>query len=253
MYNEILNIGSLTIHGFGLMVAIGLLCAILLASKRAKTRNLSPDIVHSLSLISLVFGFLGAKLLYALVNLDVLISNPIQVLSGSGFVVYGGIIGGVLAAIVFCKLKNVRFLPYFDLVAPSIAVAQGFGRIGCLLAGCCYGRETDSIICIVFHNSTIAPNGVSLVPTQIISSLAAFLLAVILLIYSRNEKTDGKTAALYLVLYSAGRFIIEYFRSDYRGSIGSLSTSQFISIFIFVFGILMTGCLKYWRKKKDAS
>ena len=62
-------------------------------------------------------------------------------------------------------------MPYFDLFAPSIAIAQGFGRIGCFLAGCCYGKETDSFIGIVFHDSIIAPNNISLLPTQIISSV----------------------------------------------------------------------------------
>ena len=237
MYNDILKIGPLTIHGYGLMIGLGVLCALLVASKRAKSRQLNEDTVYSLGMVALVFGFIGAKLLYCIIEIKEFISDPLQVLSGNGFVVYGGLIGGILAAFVYCKRKNISFLRYFDLTAPSIALAQGFGRIGCFLAGCCYGRETESGIGIVFHDSLFAPNDIRLLPTQLLSSAGNFLIAAILLIYARKEHRAGKVGALYLLLYSVGRFMIEFLRNDYRGNLGILSTSQFISLLIFVIGI----------------
>ena len=75
----------------------------------------------------------------------------------NGYVVYGGVIGGILTSCIYCKVKKEAFVPYFDLVMPSVSLAQGFGRIGCLFAGCCYGRETDAWYGIVFHNSKQAP------------------------------------------------------------------------------------------------
>ena len=239
MYNEIFKIGFISIHGYGLMIGIGILCALVIAGKRAKKKGLDADFVYSLGIVSLVFGFIGAKLLYCIVEINVFLNEPMRILSGSGFVLYGGIIGGILAAMIYCKFKRVSFLQYFDLTVPSVALAQGFGRIGCFLAGCCYGRETDSAIGIVFHNSPIAPNGVKLIPTQLFSSAGDFLVAVVLLVYARKERKTGKVGALYLILYSMGRFIIEFFRNDYRGSIGILSTSQFISLIILVIGSLM--------------
>jgi phosphatidylglycerol:prolipoprotein diacylglycerol transferase len=166
-------------------------------------------------------------------------NEPMRILSGSGFVLYGGIIGGILAAIMYCKSKRVNFFQYFDLTVPSVALAQGFGRIGCFLAGCCYGRETDSAIGIVFHNSSIAPNGIKLIPTQLLSSAGDFLIVIVLLLYARKDRKTGKVGALYLILYSVGRFIIEFFRNDYRGSIGILSTSQLISLIILAIGTVM--------------
>jgi phosphatidylglycerol---prolipoprotein diacylglyceryl transferase len=237
MYNDLFKIGPLTVHGYGLMIGIGVLCALLVASNRAKKRGLDADLVYGLGIVALVFGFVGAKLLYCLVEFKSLMANPVQILSGSGFVIYGGIIGGVLAAMIYCKVKNVRFLQYFDLTAPSIALAQGFGRIGCFLAGCCYGAETDSCIGIAFHNSAIAPNGVKLIPTQLFSSAGDFIIAFILILYAKKARSTGKVGALYLVLYSAGRFFIEFFRDDYRGSIGALSTSQFIALFTLAIGL----------------
>ena len=254
MYNEILKVGPIVIHGYGLMIAIGVLCALLVATKQAKKKLLDANIMFTLGIVALLFGFVGAKLLYCIVEIKSLLNNPMQILSGGGFVVYGGIIGGTLAAIIYCKLKKVNFLQYFDLAMPSVAIAQGFGRIGCFLAGCCYGRETDSAIGIVFHNSSLAPNGVKLIPTQLFSSAGDFLIAVILIMYAKKARNTGKVGALYLILYSVGRFIIEFFRNDYRGSIGVLSTSQVIALIILAIGIIMFFVNRLlWMNKEKTS
>lgn len=221
------------------MIALGVLCALLVAEKRAKNKKMDADFVFNLGIAVLVFGFLGAKLLFCIVELKSIIASPKLILSGDGFVVYGGIIGGLLAAMIYCRMKKLSFLQYFDLLAPSVALAQGFGRIGCFLAGCCYGRETSSVIGIIFHNSDFAPNNVRLLPTQLFSSAGDFLIAAVLMIYARRTRDIGKTGSLYLMLYGVGRFVIEFFRDDYRGSVGALSTSQFISLIIFALGIAL--------------
>ena len=140
---------------------------------------------------------------------------------------------------------------YFDIFMPSVALAQGFGRIGCFLAGCCYGRPTESAIGIAFTHSHYAPNGIKLIPTQLISSAGMFVIAGILFYYGRKKHIPGKISALYLLLYSIGRFIIEFFRNDYRGEIGVLSTSQFISLFMFAAGIVFMIVLS--KKEKAVS
>jgi phosphatidylglycerol:prolipoprotein diacylglycerol transferase len=239
MCDDILTIGPITLHGYGLMIAIGIICALLMLDKRAKARKFDSNIVYRLNMLSLLSGFVGAKLLYSIIEFKTIIENPWQVFSGSGFVVYGGIISGILAAIIYCKLKQISFFPYFDLTVPSIALAQGFGRIGCFLAGCCYGRETNSALGIIFSHSSIAPNGVKLIPTQLLSSAGNFVIAAILLLYARKERKQGRVGILYLILYSIGRFVIEFFRNDDRGYIGGLSTSQFLSLIVLAFAILM--------------
>lgn len=237
MHNDILTIGPVTIHGYGLMISIGILVAVLVAGYRAKRKGLSADTVYSLGLIALVFGFIGAKILFCIVEWQFFIEAPLRALSGQGFVVYGGILGGVAVAILYCRKKKISFLRYFDLVAPSLSLAQGFGRIGCFLAGCCYGRQTDSVFGIVFHHSLYAPNGIRLIPTQLMSSAGNFIIAAILLLYGRKDRKAGRVGAMYLILYSVGRFAIEFLRADSRGSIGALSTSQFISIITLIIGI----------------
>ena len=142
MHNDLLTIGKFTIHGYGLMIGIGFVLAYLVTEYRARKRGMNTDMVYILFFSSIIFGLLGAKLCYYLTILDQLLKD-FSLLLSEGFVVYGGIIGGILAGYVACRIKKQDFWKYFDLVAPAIALAQGFGRIGCLLAGCCYGREDD--------------------------------------------------------------------------------------------------------------
>lgn len=253
MYNDILKIGSLTIHGYGLMIGLGVICAIFLAEYRAKKRELNRDQLFSIFLLVLIFGFIGAKLLFIVVELKSILAHPILIVSGDGFVVYGGIIGGIAAVMVYCRVKKTSFLTYLDLLVPSVALAQGFGRLGCFLAGCCYGRETDSSFSIMFQNSLYAPNGIKLLPTQLIMSGGDFLIAVILLLYAKKDRKKGRTTGLYLILYSIGRFAVEFLRNDYRGAVGFLSTSQFISIFTLLLGILMFASNLFYKPKHRAA
>lgn len=241
MKNELFSIGPFTVYGYGLMIAIGILAAYVTAEYRAKKHGLDPDKIFYLVIWAVVGGFAGAKVLYFLTRLKDIMENPRVLLDlADGFVVYGGIIGGIFSAMVYCKIKKLSFLKYFDLVMPSVALAQGFGRIGCFLAGCCYGRETDSALGIVFHNSNYAPNGVKLLPTQLISSGLDFMLCIVLILLDRKKKGDGQIAGFYLVLYSIGRFILEFYRGDLiRGNVGALTTSQFIAVFVALAGVIL--------------
>lgn len=239
--NDLLTIGNFTVHGYGLMIAIGVLAAYFIAEYRAGKKGMDKDNVFSLLIWALVSGYIGAKLLFIITILPEVFKD-ISVLKNvwEGWVVYGGIIGGVIGIMIMCRVKKVDFWQYIDLTAPSMAIAQGFGRIGCLLAGCCYGMQTDSAFAITFHNSSFAPNNIPLVPTQIISSVLDFINAFVLLWLDRKKKCEGQIMALYLIFYSAGRFVLEFFRGDLnRGSVGVLSTSQFISIFTFALGIVI--------------
>ena len=251
MHNELFSIGPITIYGYGLMIGIGVLAALMYGAWQAKVKKLSLDVVASLGILCVVLGFAGAKLLYILTDFATFLNDPIGQLAGQGFVVYGGVIGGAVAAYVYCRVKKVDFWQYFDLLLPGVALAQGFGRIGCLLAGCCYGMETDGPLYIVFHSSSFAPNDAHLFPTQIISSIGMFLIALFLHLYSKRAKHVGNVGAMYLILYSIGRFGIEFFRNDFRGEIGIFSTSQFISLFVVILGfaIFYNHKLPFYKKR----
>lgn len=243
MYNDLFTIGPYTAHTYGLMTGIGIIAAYLTAEKLAKKKELEFDQIFGLVIFCLIFGYAGSKLLYILTVLPELLANPSLFVSiiSTGWVVFGGILGGILGGYVFCRWKKLPAWKYYDIGLPAVALAQGFGRIGCFFAGCCYGRETTSAISIVFSRSRFAPNHVHLIPTQLYSSAGDFLLFFFLLLYDKKwRKNDGEVAALYLILYSGGRFILEFFRGDLaRGAIGPLSTSQFIGILTMVAGIIL--------------
>ena len=238
MHNEILTIGSFSIHGYGLMIGLGVLGALILGDYRAKKQGLDSDHIYGMTFWAVVLGFLAAKILFIITQWKSFVDNPLSYLSGAGFVVYGGIIGGALTIYGFCRIKKIDLLSYLDLMIPSVALAQALGRIGCFLAGCCYGRETDSCIGVVFTQSDFAPNGVKLLPTQLIMSAGDFIIMAVLLWYAAKKPMRGRVTALYLMLYSIGRFLVEFLRDDDRGMVGSLSTSQFIAIFVLIFGVV---------------
>lgn len=251
MYNEILSIGPVTIHGYGLMIGIGVVAALLIGDYRAKKKGLNGDLIYGLTVTTVILGFLAARILFILTEWSDFVKNPMAFITGSGFVVYGGIIGGVLTIFAYCKWKKMDFLAYLDLMIPSVAIAQGFGRIGCFLAGCCYGKETDSALGVTFTNSHYAPNHVKLLPSQLFMSAGDFVLAVILFWYASKNPSKGKVSMLYLMLYSMGRFMVEFTRNDNRGAVGMFSTSQFIGIFVFIAGAIMYfGVLPALEKRK---
>ena len=238
MYNDILTIGSFTIHGYGLMIGLGVAAALLLGDYRAKKKGLNGDYIYGMTFAAVILGFIAARILFIITEWKDFLQNPMNYLAGSGFVVYGGIIGGAITIYVYCKMKKIDMLAYLDLMIPSVALAQGFGRIGCFLAGCCYGKETNSWLGVVFTNSDFAPNGVKLLPTQLFMAAGDWLIMALLLWYASKKPMRGKTTALYLILYSVGRFIVEFLRNDDRGVVGSLSTSQFIAVFTFMAGVI---------------
>lgn len=239
MYNDWLTIGPVTIHGYGACIAIGLLLALFQASHRGKKKGLNDDVVYGIVFVAAVFGFLFAKVMYCLVEWKSFIADPLSFISSSGFVVYGGITGGIIAVILYCRIKKVKFIDYLELCMPSVALAQAFGRVGCFFAGCCYGRETTSPIGVTFHNSLYAPNDVKLIPTQLISAGGDLLNMALLLFIAKHTKKKGTVTACYIMFYSVGRYIVEMFRADERGTVGSLSTSQFYGIFSLVIGLVI--------------
>ena len=235
MYNDLFTIFGVTVHGYGLMTGLGVVGALLMAWKRSKVRGLSDDTATTLVLLAVIIGYIGAKIFFILTHFSDFLRDPLGSLGSEGFVVYGGLIFGTLACFIYCRMKKQSFLRWADIILPGVALAQALGRIGCFLAGCCYGRPTDSAWGVVFPSHSMAPSGIPLIPTQLYSAAGDLFLCFVLLFFDRKKHPDGSILAWYLALYSIGRFIIEFYRDDVRGSVGSLSASQFIGLFVFAF------------------
>ena len=204
-----------------------------------------------------IIGFLGSKILYLITVIDEVINdfqtygfniNVIGKYTSGGFVFYGGLIFGYLAAIHFLKSYKANF----QICAPALIIGFlinfGFGRLGCLSVGCCHGAETTSILSIVYHNSEFAPNGVKLIPVQLYETIFDFILAFVIYRMSKTIHKPITFCMVHLYSYCTFRFIIEFFRGDaIRGIWFGLSTSQWVSIFIV---ICVTAVYAYQKHKK---
>jgi len=235
-----IQIFSFTLPTFGLMMMTGLLAAFVLLHFQRKHIAITEDDFYSVAIMAILFGMLGSKLLYWIVEIDEIIQDPSYILRTLtvGMVFYGSLIGGIFGIWLFCFKKKQPLLQYVDLISPAMVLGQAFGRIGCFLAGCCYGMPSDSCLAVTYPAGigSAAPAGIPLLPTQLFESAFCFLLAAVLAVIFRRQKKLGTTTGCYFILYGVWRFIIEFFRSDDRGAIGALSTSQFIGIFIILLG-----------------
>ncbi len=243
MLPKLFSIGPFTVYSYGLMTAIGIFAAVVLGEYLLKKTKLAEEgFLLGMGIACVIGGYACSKLLFWLTTLPEILENPKLLLDfSSGYVVYGGLIGGVLTGYFYCRKKGADFWKVFDLAVPAVALAQFFGRIGCFLAGCCYGKPTESTFGVIFHNSLYAPADEKLFPIQLASSGLNLLNFIFLyFLWKKMRDKPGVTGTAYIVTYSIGRFFLEYFRGDLeRGSVGILSTSQFIAVFTLIIGFVM--------------
>lgn len=246
-----INIFGYNIATYGLIIFIGIFIgAIISIFYFTKFFNIKKEDVFYCILYAVIGVGIGAKLLYIITNIPFLIENYqtldlyntfLQMLKG-GFVFYGGLLGGILGVFIYSKQFKISFKELLLILLPVVPLIHSIGRIGCLCAGCCYGMEYHGFGAITFHDSLLAPNDVPLFPMQIVEAICNFIIFIVLLVTYKKFLGTYKTVGLYLVLYSIVRFTLEFFRGDLiRGIYFSLSTSQWISIVLFIIGIAILG------------
>ena len=230
------------IPSYGVCAVLGVCAALLFTALFARRRGLDTENAVYILAMGGVGALLGAKLLYLLTvlpqflgDLPLLLRDPNLFVSrylAGGFVFYGGLLGGIGTAWHTAKGYHGDLRDYARVLAPAAALFAGIGRIGCLMTGCCYGRETDLPIGMRFDASPVAPHGVALIPTQLIEALFDFALAAVLWRLGREgSRASRNLIGIYLGTYAAFRFLLEFLRADEaRGSLGWFSTSQWISI-----------------------
>lgn len=258
--NLLIDFFGIEIPGYGLFIALGFIAVILYLKIQNYYKDLDFEMGLIILAIAVLSGGLAAKVLYwitapadflILFDTSIKLANRINYAFTSGFVFIGGLVGALLAILLFLKkFKELNKLMVFDLFAIAMPLFHMFGRMGCYMAGCCYGSQTTCSIGITFPNESLAPPGISLYPTQLFSVLGNFIITVLLVLLSRRNKEPGKLFALYLIFYSIGRMIIEFYRGDeIRGIYYGLSTSQWLSIPIFVIGISIYYYIRNKNKK----
>jgi len=243
-----INILGRVVPTYGLLAFIGIVVAICFGVFYfSKFYNIKREDIFYTSMFALIGAGIGAKLLYILTIIPDIIINfdnlnwqtLIPRLLQGGFVFYGGLIGGVLGIYIYSKSFKISFNDLSNIFIAVIPIFHSIGRIGCLLAGCCYGREYNGFGSITFYNTNLAPTGVPLFPIQIVESICNLIIFIIVLLTYKKFKGTYKTIALYSVLYSVVRFSLEFFRGDAVRGIIVLSTSQWISIVLFIVGIAL--------------
>ena len=258
--NELFNIFGLSIDLYLICFLVGIIACLvftILAMKKTGYSSTARDTIIMIGIFAIIIGLLSASLFQAIYNLA----------AGKGFTFegmtfIGGLIGGVIAFVgiyflyvyaINPRLKEKSFFKadmnkgiwYLLRIAPiSITIAHGFGRIGCLFAGCCHGKVTDE-----WYGIWNAEVGAKTVPIPLYEAIFLFVLSalMIILLFRLDFKYN---MTLYLISYGIWRFVIEYFRADYRGDfIPGLSPSQFWSIVMVIGGIAIFFLYRYFDPK----
>lgn len=247
------NLGPLTVHWFGICIALAFLAGMWTASRRAPAAGVSAEAITDLIIPWLLLGgILGARVMFVTTYWrEEFAGKPLAevfMIQRGGLVFYGGLIGASVATIVFAWIKKLPLWKLADILAPSVALGSMFGRIGCLLNGCCYGRACE-LPWAIPHPANQSP----IHPTQIYDALLNLALFIGLTWLFRRRKFDGQIFSIFLVCYAITRSVVELFRGDYSHAHlhGGLTPAHVMSGGIFVTGLVLFAVLS--KRKKVAS
>jgi phosphatidylglycerol:prolipoprotein diacylglycerol transferase len=257
MYPELFSIGPVTIHTYGFFVALGLVAGVLVTIKIGKSQGISAQQVMDMGFIMILSGIIGSRLGYIIIDFSYYSTHPLDIfkLWQGGLVFSGGLIAVVLVILWYARRHDFSLWQIGDLWSPAAAIGQSIGRIGCFMAGCCYGRPTDVPWSVVFTDSrSLAQLNIPLHPTQLYSSLSGLIIFIILMLLNAKKKFKGQVFLWFLILHSTGRLLIERFRGDHRGFIleSRWSVTQLMTILILI-GSVVTLYIVKSRKEKESS
>lgn len=235
MFPTLFKIASYPILTWGVSLAVAFVVCTVLAVFLAKKRGIKGDTVIDAALIICIVSILTARLLYVALNWGQYANDPISIiyLRDGGLSFVGGVVGGILTGWLFTKARKVSFPDGSDVGAIAIALGYGIVRLGCLANGCCYGIPSDLPWALA-----AGPGSVLRHPTQVYSSILGFLMfAVLLFLFNSSKKFKGLLLFLYIAMYSAGRFAIEFFRVGPRDYFAPLSLAQVFAIVTFIVSV----------------
>lgn len=280
MYPELFKIGPFTVYSYGLMLGIAFIVASYLLGKEFERRKLNQNLATEITLLSIIFGIIGSKLLDLIENWGAFLKDPLIAFSPGGLTFYGGLILAIIAIIIYLRRKKIPFLVVADAASPSLILAYGIGRIGCHLAGDGdYGVPTNLPWGVDYSHGTVPPssmfrgfdfqkyfpdiakhfpNGVPdntpLHPAPIYEFIMAVIIFFILWKLRKKDLPDGKAGwadgklfMYYLIFAGLERFFIEFIRLNPRLMLG-LSEAQLISVVMIIAGVIG---LNYYSKHKD--
>ncbi len=264
------SIGKFSIAFYGIIIAIGMIVAVLVILKLAGKTNQSKDNYIDIAIITIICSIIGARLYYILFSLDYFIANPGEIFNirGGGLAIYGGIIGGVIAGVVVCRIKKIQFLRVLDTSVAGIVLAQAIGRWANFVNREAFGEYTDSLFAMQIRMSEVNTenvtdlmmqnlvdvNGVHYVqvsPTFLYESIWCLVVFILIMIFRKYQRYNGEVALWYIGGYALGRAWIEGLRTDalYIGH-SNIAVSQLLSIALLAgaFAILLINRIRLARK-----
>lgn len=270
MHPILFEIGPLTVRTYGLLLAVSFIAGILLALRRSRARGLNQNQMINMSLLIMLAGIVGARIMYVIPHWNEFSANPLDIISpfqssGSigltGLTMYGGFIAAVLVSIVYLRVNRLSIWKACDAFSPSIALGIGLSRVGCFMNGCCFGLPTESALGVVFPAFSAAGSfypDVPLHPAQLYNAALGFGLFGLLMWLDRKPRYDGFLFAVLLIAEPVTRFFVDLFRyyesSMTLGSLGgvALSVNQGISVTLCGLGFLLLGWARTRARQRSS-
>jgi phosphatidylglycerol:prolipoprotein diacylglycerol transferase len=254
MYPNLFSIGPLTIHSYGLFVALGFAVAFLVILRIGKAQRMKTQQIMDIGFIVILMAIIGSRLAYVAMNFSHYKAHPVDIIKiwEGGLVFSGGLVAVVLVMIWYLRRHRLSFRPMGDLCAPGIAIGQAIGRLGCFMAGCCYGRPTDLPWAVTFtHPQSLAPLNTPLHPTQLYSAFSGFIIFLVLMFLNAKKQFQGQVFIWFLILHSTARLFMERFRGDERGLIAGteMSTTQLLTLLVLLGAVVALFILKSKKEK----
>jgi phosphatidylglycerol---prolipoprotein diacylglyceryl transferase len=255
VFPRLFHIGNFSLPAYGLLVSIGVLLGIWISVRNSEKQGINPEDAWNLGILVVLFGILGAKILYIVNDWSYYTSHPGEIFSlgtlQAGGVFSGGLLAALIAAAWYMRRHNMPALGTCDAFSPGLALGHAIGRVGCFAAGCCYGKPTEHFWGVTFTNPLAhawvgTPLGVPLEPTQLFESAVELVNFFVLMWMLKRKKFDGQVFGAYLFLYGVARYFLEFIRDDPgRGSVfgGLMTGTQLIAI-----GLVVIGALIWWLR-----
>lgn len=255
MCRTLFKIGPVGIHTYGLMLALAFFAGLWYIKRRSEAEKLPFEQMLNVAYILIFSGVIGARLGYVLLHLSEFADDPLSAINPfqggrfgiAGLNLYGGVLLALVAVFLYLRLKKLSWPAVLDMLAPTVGLGIGLGRIGCFLNGCCFGTPTDLPWAITYHAGSIPDYvfpGQSIHPAQLYSALYGFLLFFVLHNILKRKRFDGQVIAVYLMFEAVFRYLIEYVRyyetEMHMHFLGMNPTwNQIVSILLFLLGLII--------------
>ena len=251
MHSIAFNFFGRSIHWYGICIAMGFLAALCVLQYKRNYARMNKEQIFDIGIIAIFGGIGGARLFYVVQFFHQFSGDLWKIfrIDQGGLVFYGGFLTAVAILWIYAKVKKLSFARILDMYAPAIAIGHAFGRVGCFLQGCCFGKPCSWGVVYPWKSAPaerfpdyLAPvksavegiPSVPIAPVQLIEAAGNVLLFFLLLKLFRYVKKTGQIAAAYFAMYGIMRFLLEFLRGDHTDSILGFTPSQFIGLFIML-------------------